>query len=55
MSAVPPEFWAFVLASALIELTPRLPGFGPRSAGRAVLHLIKKRSQIMAPLDQAMA
>ena len=40
---------------ALIELMARLPGLGPRSARRAVLHLIKKRSQIMAPLAQAMA
>lgn len=39
----------------LIELMARLPGLGPRSARRAVLHLIKKRGQVMAPLAQAMA
>ncbi|MGB5869181.1 MAG: recombination mediator RecR [Albidovulum sp.] len=40
---------------ALIELMARLPGLGPRSARRAVLHLIKKRGQVMAPLAQSMA
>lgn len=40
---------------ALIELMARLPGLGPRSARRAVLHLIKKRGQLMAPLAQALA
>ncbi|PPB82200.1 DNA replication and repair protein RecR [Albidovulum inexpectatum] len=40
---------------ALIELMARLPGLGPRSARRAVLHLIRKRGQVMAPLAQAMA
>ncbi len=40
---------------ALIDLMARLPGLGPRSARRAVLHLIKKRGQVMAPLAQAMA
>ncbi|MEZ5779062.1 MAG: recombination mediator RecR [Paracoccaceae bacterium] len=40
---------------ALIELMARLPGLGPRSARRAVLHLIKKRGQVMAPLAKAMA
>ncbi|OYX44132.1 MAG: recombination protein RecR [Rhodobacterales bacterium 32-67-9] len=39
----------------LIELMARLPGLGPRSARRAVLHLIKKRGQVMGPLAQAMA
>lgn len=33
----------------------RLPGLGPRSARRAVLHLIKKRGALMRPLAQAMA
>ncbi|WP_420836144.1 recombination mediator RecR [Celeribacter indicus] len=32
----------------------RLPGLGPRSARRAVLHLIQKRGRLMAPLAQAM-
>ncbi|GAB4384440.1 recombination mediator RecR [Albidovulum sp.] len=40
---------------ALIELMARLPGLGPRSARRAVLHLIKRRGQVMAPLARAMA
>ncbi|MGB5836581.1 MAG: toprim domain-containing protein, partial [Albidovulum sp.] len=33
----------------------RLPGLGPRSARRAVLHLIKKRGQVMTPLAETMA
>mgnify|MGYP000961973247 FL=1 len=33
----------------------RLPGLGPRSARRAVLALLKKRGQLMAPLAQSMA
>ncbi|MCW1951312.1 MAG: recombination protein RecR, partial [Octadecabacter sp.] len=32
----------------------RLPGLGPRSARRAVLHLIKKRGQLLKPLAQAL-
>ncbi|NND21738.1 MAG: recombination protein RecR, partial [Silicimonas sp.] len=32
----------------------RLPGLGPRSARRAVLHLIKKRALLLVPLAQAM-
>ncbi|MCB6179381.1 recombination mediator RecR [Rhodobacter sp. Har01] len=39
----------------LIDLMARLPGLGPRSARRAVLVLLKKRTQLMAPLAQAMA
>ena len=39
---------------ALIDLMARLPGLGPRSARRAVLHLIKKRGQVMSPLAEAM-
>ena len=39
----------------LIELMARLPGLGPRSARRAVLHLIRKRGPVMAPLAEAMA
>ncbi len=38
----------------LIELMARLPGLGPRSARRAVLHLIKKRALLLAPLAEAM-
>lgn len=40
---------------ALIELMARLPGLGPRSARRAVLVLLQKRGQMMAPLAQALA
>jgi len=32
----------------------RLPGLGPRSARRAVLHLIKRRAQLMDPLADAL-
>jgi recombination protein RecR len=39
---------------ALIDLMARLPGLGPRSARRAVLHLVRKRSQVMRPLAQAL-
>jgi recombination protein RecR len=39
---------------ALIEIMARLPGLGPRSARRAVLHLIKKRGALMRPLAEAM-
>ncbi len=38
----------------LIDLMARLPGLGPRSARRAVLHLIRKRGHLLAPLAQAM-
>ncbi|MEE8501700.1 MAG: recombination protein RecR, partial [Kiloniellales bacterium] len=34
----------------LIELLARLPGLGPRSGRRAVLHLLKKRESLMLPL-----
>ena len=39
---------------ALIALMARLPGLGPRSARRAVLHLIKKRGALMTPLADAL-
>ena len=39
----------------LIQLLSRLPGFGPRSARRAVLHLIKRRETVMRPLVQALS
>ena len=39
---------------ALIDLMARLPGLGPRSARRAVLHLIKKHGQLLNPLAQAL-
>lgn len=40
---------------ALIALMARLPGLGPRSARRAVLHMLRKRTVVMEPLAQAMA
>jgi len=40
---------------ALIGLLAKLPGLGPRSARRAVLHLIKRREALMTPLAEAMA
>jgi len=39
----------------LIQLLGRLPGLGPRSARRAVLHLLKKRETLMQPLGTALA
>ena len=39
---------------ALIELMAKLPGLGPRSARRAVLHLIRKRGHLLAPLAAQM-
>lgn len=39
---------------ALIDIMAKLPGLGPRSARRAVLHLIKKRALLMQPLANAM-
>ena len=39
----------------LIELMAKLPGLGPRSARRAVLHLVKKRDLQLMPLSDAMA
>ncbi|VAV90808.1 Recombination protein RecR [hydrothermal vent metagenome] len=38
----------------LITLLSRLPGLGPRSARRAVLHLIRKKEGLLAPLGRAM-
>ncbi len=38
----------------LINLLAKLPGLGPRSAKRAVLHLIKRREGLMLPLAVAM-
>lgn len=38
----------------LIGLMARLPGLGPRSARRAVLHLLQRRTALMAPLGAAM-
>lgn len=38
----------------LTKLLARLPGLGPRSARRVVLHLLKKREALMLPLAQAL-
>jgi len=38
----------------LITLLSRLPGLGPRSARRAVLHLIRKKEGLLVPLGRAM-
>ena len=38
----------------LIQLLARLPGFGPRSARRAALHLIKNAEALITPLAQAL-
>jgi len=40
---------------ALTRALSRLPGLGPRSARRAVLHLIRKRETALAPLLDALA
>jgi len=39
----------------LIQLLSKLPGFGPRSARRAALQLIKKKDTVMRPLSTALA
>ena len=38
---------------ALSDLMARLPGLGPRSARRAVLHMLKRRDLLMTPLADA--
>ncbi|MFW8595456.1 recombination mediator RecR [Cribrihabitans neustonicus] len=38
----------------LIALMAKLPGLGPRSARRAVLHLIRKRALLLTPLADVM-
>jgi recombination protein RecR len=39
---------------ALIDIMAKLPGLGPRSARRAVLHLIRKRALLLTPLADVM-
>lgn len=39
----------------LIGLMAKLPGLGPRSARRAVLQLVKKRTLLLEPLARSMA
>jgi recombination protein RecR len=38
----------------LIQLLARLPGLGPRSARRAVLEMMRRRDQLLAPLAAAL-
>ncbi len=38
----------------LIQLLGKLPGLGPRSARRAVLHLVKNRDLLLGPLARAL-
>ncbi len=42
------------IANAM-ELLARLPGLGPRSAQRIVLHLLRRRESLLQPLAQALA
>lgn len=39
----------------LIQLLSRLPGLGPRSARKAVLSLLKRRTDLLVPLSEALA
>lgn len=39
---------------ALIDMMAKLPGLGPRSARRAVLHMIRKRDLLLSPLADQM-
>jgi recombination protein RecR len=38
----------------LIQLLAKLPGLGPRSARRAVLHLVRRKEDLLGPLADAM-
>ena len=38
----------------LILLISKLPGYGPKSASRAVLHLLKRKDQLMVPLAESL-
>ncbi|MGC9953694.1 MAG: recombination mediator RecR [Rhizomicrobium sp.] len=48
MSTIGPEI------ERLIQLLAKLPGFGPRSARRAALALLKKRETLLEPLTSAL-
>lgn len=39
----------------LVQLLSKLPGLGPRSARRAVLHLIKHKEKLLQPLAKSMS
>jgi recombination protein RecR len=47
-------FMASPEIDALAQALARLPGLGPRSARRAVLHLLKRRETALAPLLRAL-
>jgi len=56
-SRLTPNNGADLLLSPLDRLTQllaKLPGLGPRSARRTVLHLLKRRESLMLPLIEAM-
>ena len=38
-----------------MQFLAKLPGLGPRSARRAILHLMKRRESLMMPLAEALA
>ncbi|MGB0513059.1 MAG: recombination protein RecR, partial [Paracoccaceae bacterium] len=38
----------------LIDLMAKLPGLGPRSARRTVLHMVRKKNYLLAPLADLM-
>ena len=38
----------------LILLISKLPGYGPKSASRAVLHLLKRKDHLMVPLSESL-
>lgn len=40
---------------AMIKLLARLPGLGPRSARRALLHLLARRKELLTPLSEGLA
>ncbi len=40
---------------SLISLLAKLPGFGRRSARRAVLHMVNRRETVMAPISQMLS
>lgn len=54
MQAPISNFMASAEIEMLTQALARLPGLGPRSARRAVLHLLKKREGAMVPLLRAL-
>lgn len=52
-----PYLWAMASPEidTLTQVLARLPGLGPRSARRAVLHLLKKRETALEPLLRALS